>query len=117
METGGCKNQSQTQAHRPLAGDGERTVETFGWVGGFEGERTVTFGRRSGDGAGRTGGGIVGGRRWRSVGLREEMERGRETIWGENGLGRLGKKMGWQLAHRLSGFSIFFFNKKNVGVA
>jgi hypothetical protein len=42
-----------------------------------DGERTVTFGRRSGDGVGRTGGGLVGGRRWRSVGLREEMERGR----------------------------------------
>jgi len=81
------ENQVQTHAHRP-------SMASLAGIGGLlgllvvvrwlvrrsrtgDGERTVTFGRRSGDGVGRTGGGLVGGRRWRSVGLREEMERGR----------------------------------------
>jgi hypothetical protein len=67
----------------------------------------VTFGQRSRDGAEHTGGGLVGGRRWRArvvdfkVGLREEMERGRE---------RFGGKMSGEENGSVLWISTLFFN-------
>jgi hypothetical protein len=89
------------------------------WVvdGGVEGkcfgDETGLKHRRAGDGARRTGGGLMGGRRWQAggvdftVGLREEMERGKERFGGKMILGRKWEENG--VNGRGLNFCIFFF--------
>jgi hypothetical protein len=78
-----------------------------------DGERTVTFGRISGDGAGRTGGGLVADF---TVALKEEMERGMERFGGKNQKMLCGRKWLSSLDFNTGFQNIslsFLTNKKN----